>query len=133
MIEVWAENATNTDDSDRGPRVRIAIRDYGCGIAPDVRPRIFDPYFTTKPGNSGLGLATAYAIVSRHGGNIMVESNPGFGSIFTIDLPASYDVPAPMAPVAAKTQTGTGRILVMDDEEPIRKLRELSAGVRTIR
>ncbi len=54
----------------------------------------------------------------------MVESNPGFGSIFTIDLPASYDVPAVSTPAAPKTQTGTERLLVMDDEEPIRKLLE---------
>jgi len=124
MIEVRAENAINGGDSDQDPRVRIAIRDYGCGIAADVRPRIFDPYFTTKPGGSGLGLATAYAIVSKHGGNIMVQSDPGFGSTFTIDLPASYDVPAASTPVVPKTQPGTERVLVMDDEEPIRKLLE---------
>jgi signal transduction histidine kinase/ActR/RegA family two-component response regulator len=126
MIEVRAENAINADNCDRDPRVRIAIQDYGCGIPADVRPRIFDPYFTTKPGSSGLGLATAYAIVSKHGGNIMVESNPGLGSVFTIDLPASCDVPAATTPVATKTQTGTGRLLVMDDEEPIRKLLEFA-------
>ncbi|HWE52528.1 MAG TPA: ATP-binding protein, partial [Bryobacteraceae bacterium] len=124
MIEVRAENAIHADNGDRDLRVRIAIRDYGCGIPADVRPKIFDPYFTTKPGGSGLGLATAYAIVSRHGGNIMVESTPGLGSVFTIDLPASYDVPAATAPAAAKTQTGTERLLLMDDEEPIRKLLE---------
>jgi signal transduction histidine kinase/ActR/RegA family two-component response regulator len=126
MIEVRAENAINADNLDGDPRVRIAIRDYGCGIPADARPRIFDPYFTTKPGGSGLGLATAYAIVSKHGGNIMVQSTPGFGSVFTIDLPASYDVPAVTTPVAAKTQTGTERLLVMDDEEPIRKLLEFA-------
>ena len=124
MIEVRAENAIHVGESPHEPRVRIAIRDYGCGIAADVRPRIFDPYFTTKPGGSGLGLATAYAIVSKHGGNIMVQSDPGFGSTFTIDLPASYDVPAASTPVDSKTQTGSERVLVMDDEEPIRKLLE---------
>jgi CheY-like chemotaxis protein len=53
-----------------------------------------------------------------------VHSNPGLGSVFTIDLPASYEVPAASAPVAAKTQTGTERVLIMDDEEPIRNLLE---------
>ena len=53
-------------------RVRISVRDYGCGIPADVLPRIFDPYFTTKPGGSGLGLATAYAIIAKHGGNLSV-------------------------------------------------------------
>ena len=124
IIELRAENAVNADHSNRDPRIRIAIRDYGCGIPADVRPRIFDPYFTTKPGGSGLGLATAYAIVSKHGGNIMVESTPGLGSVITIDLPATHDVPAATPPVADKTHTGTERILVMDDEEPLRKLLE---------
>jgi signal transduction histidine kinase/CheY-like chemotaxis protein len=138
MIEVRAENAINAENCDRDPRVRIAIQDYGCGIAADVRPKIFDPYFTTKPGWSGLGLATAYAIVSKHGGNIMVHSTPGLGSVFTIDLPASCDVPAASTPVAAKTQTGTECVLIMDDEEPIRKLLEsalrgLGYEVRTAR
>jgi CheY-like chemotaxis protein len=129
IIELRAENVVNPDPQ-RDPRVRIAIRDYGCGIPADVRPRIFDPYFTTKPGGSGLGLATAYAIVSKHGGNIMVDSTPGLGSVFTIDLPATYDVPAATPPVATKTQTGTERILVMDDEEPLRKL--LESALRTL-
>jgi len=130
IIELRAENAVNPDHRDRDPRVRIAIRDYGCGIPADVRPRIFDPYFTTKPGGSGLGLATAYAIVSKHGGNIMVDSTPGLGSVFTIDLPGTYDFPAATSPVATKTQTGTERILVMDDEESLRKL--LESALRTL-
>jgi signal transduction histidine kinase/ActR/RegA family two-component response regulator len=138
IIEVRAENAVTPDNRDREPRIRIAIRDYGCGIPADVRPRIFDPYFTTKPGCSGLGLATAYAIVSKHGGNIMVESTPNLGSVFTIDLPASYDVPAETAPVAGNTQNGTERLLVMDDEESLRRLlesvlRELGYEVQTAR
>jgi signal transduction histidine kinase/ActR/RegA family two-component response regulator len=130
IIEIRAENAVNPDHCNRDPRVRIAIRDYGCGIPADVRPRIFDPYFTTKPGGSGLGLATAYAIISKHGGNVIVDSTPGLGSVFTIDLPASYDVPPATPPVATKTQTGTERLLVMDDEEPLRKL--LESVLRTL-
>ncbi len=74
---------------DAGPRVRISIRDHGRGISAEVLRRIFDPYFTTKPGGSGLGLATAYAIVVKHGGHISVESTPGAGTVFTVDLPAS--------------------------------------------
>jgi len=122
IIEVHAENAILEDAPGADPRVRISIRDYGCGIAADVLPRIFDPYFTTKPGSNGLGLATAYAIIAKHGGNIAVESKPGDGTAFTIDLPASYDSPAPEPPMVAQPQTGTERLLVMDDEEAIRKL-----------
>ena len=85
-------------------------------------PRIFDPYFTTRQGASGLGLATAYAIVGKHGGHISVESKPGDGTVFTIDLPASLDTPAPQAPVVVHPRTGTERLLAMDDEEPLRNL-----------
>ena len=124
FIEVRAENLGVVGNPD--PRVRISIRDYGRGIPPDVLPRIFDPYFTTKPGGNGLGLATAYAIVAKHGGHISVESRPGAGSVFTFDLPA-LDLPAsledpPWRPPPASMQRGTGRLLVMDDDEALRML-----------
>ncbi len=123
FIEVRAENLGVVGNPD--PRVRISIRDYGCGIPPDVLPRIFDPYFTTKPGGNGLGLATAYAIVAKHGGHISVESRPGAGSVFTFDLPA-LDLPHaledPLAPASPSMQRGTERLLVMDDDEALRVL-----------
>ncbi|MGO9259459.1 MAG: ATP-binding protein [Bryobacteraceae bacterium] len=128
IIEVRAENVAAGDASRTDSRVRISIRDYGCGIPADVLPRIFDPYFTTKPGHSGLGLATAYAIVAKHGGTLSVESKPGYGTVFTIDLLGSQKSPAPQAPIAAHVQTGTERLLVMDDESALRKL---LAGVLT--
>ncbi len=81
-----------------------------------------DPYFTTKPGARGLGLATVYAIVTKHEGHVLVESTPGVGTVFTVDLPASYDVPVVPTPAVAKAQTGTERLLVMDDEDALRKL-----------
>jgi signal transduction histidine kinase/FixJ family two-component response regulator len=121
IIEVRAENAVRQDPGDL-PSVNITIRDDGCGIPPDVIPRIFDPYFTTTVGGTGLGLATAYAIVAGHGGRISVESKTGAGTIFTIELPASHDSAAGQAPVPAQTQRGTERLLVMDDEEALRSL-----------
>jgi signal transduction histidine kinase/ActR/RegA family two-component response regulator len=122
-IEVRAENVAfpnGPDDAD--PRVKISIRDSGRGISADELRRIFDPYFTTKPGGSGLGLATAYAIVVKHGGHISVDSTPGVGTEFVIDLPASLESPLPQSPAAAPMQTGTERLLVMDDEEALRIL-----------
>jgi PAS domain S-box-containing protein len=122
IIEIHAENVAHTDSAGTGSLIRISIRDYGCGIPIEVLPRIFDPYFTTKSSGRGLGLATAYAIISKHGGHISVESKLGQGTIFNIELPASPGVPT------AEAQTGTvsGRIsahlLMMDDEEPIRRL-----------
>jgi signal transduction histidine kinase/ActR/RegA family two-component response regulator len=121
IIEVTAENVC-PDSAGYGSRVRVSIRDYGCGIPAEVLPRIFDPYFTTKPGATGLGLATAYAIVAKHGGHISVESKPGNGTVFLVELPAAHEAPAPEAPVAAHTHTGNEHVLVMDDEEGVRKL-----------
>jgi signal transduction histidine kinase/ActR/RegA family two-component response regulator len=122
-IEVRAENIPLQNGSGEArPHVRISIRDHGHGIAPDVLRRIFDPYFTTKPGGSGLGLATAYAIVVKHGGHLSVESAVGAGTVFTVDLPASLEAPLAQMPTTFPMQTGTERLLVMDDDEALREL-----------
>jgi signal transduction histidine kinase/CheY-like chemotaxis protein len=122
-IEVCAWNVFPVSpEEDANPRVRISIRDHGRGISAEVLRRIFDPYFTTKPGGAGLGLATAYAIIVKHGGHISVESTPGAGTEFTVDLPASLEIPLPQAPEVVPMQTGTERLLVMDDEETLRIL-----------
>jgi two-component system, cell cycle sensor histidine kinase and response regulator CckA len=69
--------------------VRISMADNGPGIALENMTRIFDPFFTTKQAvsGSGLGLSVCHGIITEHGGNIYVESTPGKGSIFTIELP----------------------------------------------
>jgi signal transduction histidine kinase/ActR/RegA family two-component response regulator len=124
IIEVRAENVPPGGDKKLSSRalVRISISDYGCGIAADVLPLIFDPYFTTKRSGSGLGLATAYAIVAKHGGRLSVESTYGQGSVFIVDLPASQSSPLPEPPADGRMRSGTGKILVMDDEETVRTL-----------
>ncbi|MCC6406296.1 MAG: HAMP domain-containing protein, partial [Planctomycetes bacterium] len=73
----------------RGDGLAISIRDTGCGIQPDVLPHIFEPFFTSKDRaeGAGLGLAVVYGIVQRHGGSIDVESEPGKGTTFQIQLP----------------------------------------------
>ena len=123
FIEVRAENMVIRDDKklSAGAHVRISIRDYGCGISADILPRIFDPYFTTKRSGSGLGLATTRSIVSQHGGRLSVESKYGEGTVFIVYLPASQS-PVPESPVSARVRSGTGRLLVMDDEETLRAL-----------
>ena len=75
IVEIRAQNVAAEGPADR---VRISIRDCGCGIPADVVARIFDPYFTTKPGGKGLGLATAYAIVAKHAGSL--PSNPSLAA-----------------------------------------------------
>jgi signal transduction histidine kinase/ActR/RegA family two-component response regulator len=124
-IAVRAQNVVaphDAGDTDAEPRVRISIRDDGPGISPEVLRRIFDPYFTTKSGGNGLGLATAYAIVVKHGGHISADSTPGDGTEFTVDLPASLETPQFQAALNVPVQTGTERLLVMDDDESLRIL-----------
>lgn len=124
-IQVRAANrviSTNSASQKAGSYVRISIDDDGPGIPPEILPKIFDPYFTTKTGGTGLGLATAYAIISRHEGHIGVESIPGVRTCFTIDLPAAPSG-VPEEPVSREPiQTGSGRILVMDDNDALRSL-----------
>ncbi len=118
-IEVGAKNHLSTPDGKRC--VRISVADTGTGIPEQHLQRIFDPYYTTKQHGSGLGLATCYSIIKKHGGSITVESTMGRGSTFHLELPALE--PVVMA-AGRKSQVqvtvGSGRLLVMDDEEPVR-------------
>ncbi|MDP2044754.1 MAG: response regulator, partial [Deltaproteobacteria bacterium] len=85
-------------------------------------PRIFDPYFTTKQKGSGLGLASTYAIISKHHGHIAVASKPGVGTTFTIYLPAGERQVIPQPEEERGLLVGKGKILVMDDEEMVQKV-----------
>ena len=82
--------------------------------------KIFDPYFTTKEKGSGLGLATCYSIIKRHGGHITVHSTRGEGSLFTFLIPASLREPSAAEPFEHVSAKGKGKILVMDDEKSFR-------------
>ncbi|MHB8764095.1 MAG: hybrid sensor histidine kinase/response regulator [Deferrisomatales bacterium] len=103
------------------PHVRVSIADQGPGIPADLLPRIFDPYFTTKAGGSGLGLATSYSIVRNHGGQLAAGPAPGGGAEFRLHLPASPRSHAPPSAHDATPAPGTGRVLVMDDEAAVRE------------
>ncbi len=96
--------------------IRISIRDHGIGIPPDKLNKIFDPYFTTKQNCSGLGLTTAYSVIKKHNGFIIAESVVGAGSTFIIYLPA-VEREVMEEEKEKRPLKGTGRILVMDDEE----------------
>ncbi len=99
--------------------VGVSVTDHGRGISSDLLDRIFDPYFTTRDGGTGLGLATAYSIARGHGGAIGVESTPGFGSTFTLYLPASDAVLAPEPAPLKRASVGKRRLLIMDDEPAV--------------
>ncbi|HNY66177.1 MAG TPA: PAS domain-containing protein [Deltaproteobacteria bacterium] len=107
-----------------GPYVLIDIQDSGPGIPEEIRDRIFDPYFSTKDKGTqkgmGLGLTTAYAIVKKHGGYILLDSSVGEGTTFHLYLPA---IPRgeEADQQASLRVSGTGSsILTMDDEDMIR-------------
>jgi PAS domain S-box-containing protein/excisionase family DNA binding protein len=99
-----------------GSYVRVTVTDEGMGIPSELRARIFDPYFTTKPTGSGLGLSVVFSVVVKHDGYVTVDSEPGRGSRFHIYLPATTSA-APPPPTVAEEQAAQGRILLMDDDE----------------
>ena len=125
-VSIRAGNAVLSDGNPHGLRagqyVEIVVADEGQGIAPDMLPRLFDPYFSTKMRGAqkgmGLGLTICHSVVLRHGGAIAVESELGRGTSFLVLLPACEETPrAAQAGVVATPQPrGTARVLVMDDE-----------------
>ncbi len=103
-----------------GDYVKITVQDQGIGITTEHLSKIFDPYFTTKQKGSGLGLATTYSIIKKHDGHIVVESELGVGTTFSIYIPASRYAKISKKHDRSLIQTGSGRILLMDDEEEVR-------------
>ena len=105
-----------------GEDVVVEVQDTGAGMSAEVRQRIFDPFFTTKPVGigTGLGLSICHGIVSAAGGTIVVETEPGRGSIFRVTLPASTGGALKAVPSEpAARVTVRGRVLVIDDEPAI--------------
>jgi PAS domain S-box-containing protein len=131
IIQVAAENLIIEDNhglpGKPGRYIRISVTDQGVGIAQKHLLNIFDPYFTTKQEGSGLGLATAYSIIKRHDGHIVVESRLEVGTTFHIYLPASEKAVPEKEEI--KLIKGHGRILVMDDEASLRKIVGRMLGV----
>ncbi len=106
-----------------GEHVEIAVQDRGQGIAPEVLPRVFDPFFTTRATGTGLGLATSHSIARRHGGHIGIESRVGEGTTVTVLLPAATGEPPAEAPAPQESRAPrTLRALLMDDEPLVLKV-----------
>lgn len=122
-ITIQCSNRTlgnnRVSDLAEGRYVQIAIRDTGPGIPEEQLPKVFDPFFSTKQLGSGLGLATSYSIIRKHGGHITIDSEPGTGTTVTILLPVT-DTKISKEPVKQfPVSKGTGRILLMDDYDMI--------------
>jgi PAS domain S-box-containing protein len=106
-----------------GRYIKLSFADQGGGIAPSILERIFDPFFTTKAEGSGLGLTSTYAILKKHEGNVEVESKQGHGATFHVWLPATTgksETPPP--PTTQRVPRGHGLVLVMDDDETVRRV-----------
>jgi CheY-like chemotaxis protein len=107
--------------------LRLAVRDTGVGIAPELLERIFDPFFTTKEVGvgTGLGLSLVHGIVTDLGGGIDVQSTLGVGSTFTVYLPWQCGKAAAAPRIEESIPDGAGEtILFVDDEEPLVRLGE---------
>jgi CheY-like chemotaxis protein len=134
-VEIDEEYAAFHGAVKPGSYVRLAVSDTGCGMDEQTKARLFEPFFTTKEKGkgTGLGLSTVYGIIKQSGGNIWVYSEVGKGTTFKICLPRDFSATASttIKPSATtKRSKGTETILVVEDEEALRKvaLRTLGAS-----
>lgn len=128
MIKLNADNYIKIPGDKRvpipnGKYVKLSIEDTGSGIEEHNLKRIFDPFFSTRTGSIGIGLASAYSIVKRHYGHIDVKSKPGAGTIFTIYLPVtrSLSVKRKKKIKEEGKKRDKTRIMIVDDDEMILK------------
>jgi PAS domain S-box-containing protein len=127
--QVYSEADLNRDFPGQaiqpGTFLTLEVSDTGQGMSPEVQARIFEPFFTTKFTGRGLGLSAMQGIVRGHKGGIRVYSEPGRGTSFKIIFPAGLDF-ALIEEEAAEPQgwTGSGTVLVVDDEEGVRAVAE---------
>ncbi len=109
-----------------GPFVRLAVSDTGCGMTPEVKARIFEPFYTTKGQGkgTGLGLATVFGIVKQGGGHIEVYSEPGIGTTFKVYFPVVQGAVSTRKSRAGTSPgaRGSETILLVEDDEGVRTL-----------
>ncbi len=108
----------------KGSYLRLSVKDTGGGIPDEVRERIFDPFFSTKPSGegTGMGLSVVHEIVSGLGGDIALDTKEGVGSTFHVALPLADALPVEEATVWEAPPSGNERILFVDDEQGIVKM-----------
>lgn len=111
--------ALRARSSDAG--MTIEVTDSGPGIDEPTLARIFQPFFTTKPRGMGLGLSIGRSIVTAHGGKLSVQSAPGAGTTFRIELPLRPGPDAPRAPQLIAPAARTGTVFIIDDDPSMRR------------
>lgn len=111
----------------------LSVKDDGCGIPEDIKPRVFEPFFSTKDvgEGTGLGLSTCHAIVKNHKGHLTFESEYGYGTEFFIYLPIDESIQTFHQPTNTTIAPQTGQtILIVEDEEYLRTLLSESLGAK---
>ena len=118
-VEVAPEHISAGSRLEAGDYVMLRIADSGCGMDAATLDHIYDPFFTTKEtsGSTGLGLTVVHGIVQSHAGMIDVQSAPGEGTTFVVYFPITDEVPERLPVSGRRDHFGSGRILVVDDEE----------------
>jgi signal transduction histidine kinase/ligand-binding sensor domain-containing protein/CheY-like chemotaxis protein len=122
---VDAESVRGLAEAEHMPYVAIVVQDNGTGMTPSVRDRVFEPFFTTKEQGrgTGLGLSTVYGSVKQSGGFVLVESELGKGSTFSVFLPRVNDVEELRATAEFETcPPGDSTVLLVEDEDAVRRL-----------
>jgi two-component system cell cycle sensor histidine kinase/response regulator CckA len=125
-VDFAAATQTVQPEMRPGRYVLLAVTDTGCGMAPEVQARIFEPFFSTKSDNTGLGLSVVDGIVKQNGGYLAVTSRPGLGTTFSIYLPAVEGTSEGLPPKPLSGPlTGDETILLVEDEDPVREVTAL--------
>jgi CheY-like chemotaxis protein len=117
------------DPVQSGTFVKLEVTDTGCGMSEEIKARIFDPFFSTKFTGRGLGLSAVLGIIRAHKGTISVDTTPGQGTTFRMLFPATKERPVKKAApdrASSRNPTGSGVVLVVDDEEVVRRVAKMT-------